>query len=105
MYQYAAKLVRVIDGDTVVMDLDLGFNEWRVGQPYRLARINAPEMPTAAGVASKEALAQRVNGVGAFVVATSKADKYGRWLAELYADNANVNDWLVANGHAVYRTY
>jgi len=38
-------------------------------------------------------------------VTTTKADKYGRWLVELYADGVNLNDWLVSAGHAAYRTY
>lgn len=104
MYQYSAKLVRVIDGDTVVLDLDLGFKLWRSGESYRLGRIDAPEMNTAGGPVAKRALEDMLSGKSLSAV-TSKADKFGRWLVELYADNVNVNDWLVANGQAVYRSY
>lgn len=38
-------------------------------------------------------------------VHTQKSDKYGRYLVELFADGQCVNDWLVANGHAIYQTY
>ncbi len=105
MYQYGARLVRVIDADTVVLDLDLGFYQWRLGRSYRLARINAPELSTAEGVAARSALGERLATVTSFLVSTAKADSFDRWIVELYADGANVSDWLVANGHAAYHTY
>ena len=105
MYQYAARLVRVVDADTVVLDLDLGFYQWRLNRSYRLARINAPEMSTPEGVASKAALVDHLADFTTFLVSTSRADSFDRWIVELYADGANVSDWLVANGHASYHTY
>jgi micrococcal nuclease len=105
VYQYAARLIRVIDGDTVVLDCDLGFYQWRLGRSYRLARINAPEMSTPEGVAARAALVEHLAGVVAYMVMTQKADSFDRWIVELYADGANVNDWLVANGYALYHKY
>lgn len=105
MYTYGARLVRTVDGDTVHLDVDLGFGIWRYDQSYRLARIDAPEMNTEAGPTSKTRLDQLLRGASALMVTTSRADKYGRYLVELYADGHNVSDWLVANGLAVYRTY
>lgn len=105
MYQYAARLVRVVDADTIVLDLDLGFYQWRLNRSYRLARINAPEMSTAEGKAAKAALAEHLAGVTTFLVSTSRADSFDRWIVELHADGANASDWLVTNGHAVYVTY
>lgn len=104
MYEYVAKLVRVTDGDTVRLDLDLGFYSHRIDQPYRLLRIDAPEMNTAAGKASKAALEAFLTGK-ALMAHTMKSDSFGRFLAELYADNVNVSDWLVTNGLAAYRTF
>lgn len=106
MYSYAANLRRVIDGDTVVLDLDLGFRLWRENESYRLARIDAPELrDEPAGPAARDALAAHLGAAASLMVQTSRADKYGRWLVELYADGRNVNDWLVASGLASYRTY
>lgn len=105
MYQYAARLVRVVDADTVVADLDLGFYQWRLARSYRLARINAPELSTLEGRTARAALVERLAGVTAFLVATAKADSFDRWIVELYADGQNVSDWLVANGHAAYHVY
>lgn len=105
MYQYRARLVRVVDADTVVLDLDLGFYQWRLGRSYRLARINAPEISTPEGAAAKAALERALANVTAFLVSTAKADSFDRWIVELYADGSNVSDWLVANGFAEYHTY
>ena len=104
MYSYAALLVRVIDGDTARLTLDLGFGLQRVDQSYRFARINAPEMSTPEGPPSKIALEGYLTGKS-LLANTSKPDKYGRSLVELYADNVCVNDWLVSNQYAIYQTY
>jgi micrococcal nuclease len=105
VYQYAARLVRVVDADTLVLDLDLGFYQWRLNRSYRLARINAPELATPEGVLAKAALVDRLSDTDHYLVATQKADSFDRWIVELYADGANLSDWLVANGHAVYHAY
>ena len=104
MYEYAAKLVRVVDGDTVLLDLDLGFHEWRIGQSYRLLRINAPEMNTVEGKAAKAALEKFLEGK-VLVAATQKSDNFGRYLTELRANTDNVSDWLVSSGLAAYKKY
>ncbi len=46
MYLYKAKLVRVIDGDTIDLDIDLGFDVWLKKQRIRLAGIDSPECRT-----------------------------------------------------------
>ena len=94
-----------LDGDTVVLDLDLGFYQWRIGRSYRLARINAPELSTPEGVAARAALTERLAAASAFLVVTAKADSFDRWIVELYADGVSVSDWLVGDGWAVYHTY
>lgn len=109
LYTYAAKLLRVVDGDTVRLDLDLGFSEWRHDQSYRLLRVNAPEMGTVEGGAAKIALDGFLAGK-TLIAHTEKSDHFGRFLADLTAVDAagveaNVSDWLVANGFAVYKSY
>lgn len=104
MYSYVARLERVVDGDTCVLSLDLGFYQWRLSRPYRLARIDAPEMSTPNGPAAKEALSLFLVGKS-LMVQTAKADSFDRWIVDLWADGKNASDWLVENGHAVYRTY
>lgn len=104
MYTYRAILVRVVDADTVYLDVDLGFRIYRGNESYRLGRIDAPELSTEEGKTAKAALASFLLDK-VLLVTTAKADKYGRYLIELFADGLNVNDWLVTNGYAIYRTY
>ena len=105
MYIYAARLIRVVDADTVVLDLDLGFYQWRLNRSYRLARINAPELSTPEGVLARAGLVEHLTGVASFQVSTAKADSFDRWIVELYADGVNVSDWLVQSGYAEYHIY
>ncbi len=44
MYQYKAKIVRVIDGDTYEIDIDLGLSVWVRGERVRLYGVNTPEV-------------------------------------------------------------
>lgn len=105
MYTYAARLKRVVDGDTVVLDLDLGFYQWRIDRSYRLGRIDAPEMSTSQGIAAKDHLIAILNGASFFMVTTAKSDSFDRWIVELFADGRNVNDQMVVDGFASYRIF
>lgn len=102
MWQYAARVDRVVDGDTLSVDVDLGFRVM-TRQRLRLLDVDAPEtrgVSRDAGAASKAAL-ERLLPVGcAVVVETAKGDRYGRWLARVHTGGVCVNDWLVAEGHA-----
>lgn len=98
-YIYNADLIRIIDGDTIEVDLDLGF---RITQriPVRLAHINAPEMRTPEGKAAKEHLAV-IMGTQTMLLKTFKPkDKYGRYLAEVYVQGTLINKKMVLDGHA-----
>lgn len=105
MYTYSATLKRIIDADTVVLDLDLGFYQWRLDRSYRLARIDAPELNTAEGKAARDHLMEMLSAVTYFMVTTSKADSFDRWIVELFADGRNVSDQMVADGFAVYKVF
>lgn len=115
MYTYRATLVRVTDIDTFRMILDLGFYMSRIEQPYRLLRINGWEISTVKGKAGKLAVEAYLKGKSLIVMTQKppmpelgtppKADSFGRFLAEVYADTVNVSDWLVAEGHAQYQVY
>ena len=92
MFTYAAKLIEVIDGDTVDLLIDLGFGV-HVKERCRLYGIDAPEMPTEAGKIAKAYLESLIGAAtGELFVATrkmarkpkEKTDKYGRYLAVLY---------------------
>ena len=83
MYQYIAKLIRVIDGDTVDALVDLGFDVW-VKKRIRLYGINTPETRTRdleekkAGIAAKERLETLISECdGIFILESHGVGKYG----------------------------
>lgn len=103
MYQYTATFHRVIDGDTVVADVDLGFNI-RHRITARLDGINCPELPTREGDASRLALMSLVTGKTLEVrTIRDRKDKYGRWLLVIVLEDGvtTANQVLIDGGHAL----
>lgn len=105
MYEYKAELVRVVDGDTVYLKVDLGFHMTTV-QSFRLEGIDTPEIrgpERQAGLVSKAAITDLL-AMGNITVKTSKTGKYGRWIATIYVNDGtktlNVNEELVRRGLA-----
>jgi endonuclease YncB( thermonuclease family) len=108
-YQYEAVVTRVIDGDTIVVQVDLGFKVW-AEKTLRLARINSPELSTPAGVISREYLNKYllVDNKAAINFLSKKLDVYGRSIAEVQVSNSSegfLSDLLVVSGNAVYKKY
>ena len=102
-WTYLVRSCRVIDGDTIEATLDLGFH-CTFDVSMRLDGINAAEHGTPAGLSATAFLASLAAGAHQILVTTRKeaaGDKYGRILAVLWIDSVNVNDELVARGHAV----
>jgi micrococcal nuclease len=111
MYEYRVKQVlKVVDGDTIDVDIDLGFNI-SYTQRVRLAGIDTPESRTtdkaekALGLEVKKHLADLLKSSTQIVIRTEKPDsteKYGRILGWLFIDGAteSVNASLVASGYA-----
>lgn len=111
MYIYRVKKVhKVVDGDTIDVDIDLGFNV-SFYQRVRLAGIDTPESRTTdkyekeLGIEVKKKLAEYLANAKDVVIKTEKPDsteKYGRILGWLYLDGAekSVNEALIAGGYA-----
>jgi micrococcal nuclease len=104
-YVRNAEVIRIIDGDTVELRVDLGC-DIDINMTCRLAGINAPEKATAAGKQAKAWMEAQLPPGRAVVVKTTKGDekeKYGRYLATLYLPNTatSINTQLVSVGHAV----
>ena len=111
MYEYRVKKVlRIVDGDTIDVDIDLGFSI-SYTQRVRLAGIDTPESRTrdleekALGLESKKKLAEILSNAKDIVIRTEKPDsteKYGRILGWLFVDGAeqSVNHTLIASGYA-----
>jgi micrococcal nuclease len=110
MYQYDAKLKRVVDGDTIDAYIDLGFNV-HVDKRIRFMGIDTPESRT-------RDLTEKRYGLGAkyrlieileesdnkFVITSHGTGKFGRVLGELFhhhEDDYSINQMLIDEGHAV----
>jgi len=107
-YEYDAELVRVIDGDTVVLKVDCGFR-LTFEDSFRLYGIDTPELHGVSAEVREKALAakaevERLCGLGKLRIETYKPDKYGRWLATIFvragSAEININEKLVADGFA-----
>lgn len=108
-YRYRAVVRRVIDGDTVDMDVDMGFRAWRMKERFRLSGIDAPELrgeQREAGLAAKAWLEERLPVGMTVTIETGKdPDVFGRWIAAIWMGETCVNAEMVAEGHAVWRNY
>jgi endonuclease YncB( thermonuclease family) len=98
MYEYMAKVINVVDGDTIDVEIDLGFDIWHVIR-LRLAGIDTPERYTPFGKVVTEYVKSALEGNTVKIV-TSKTDKYGRYLAEIFVNENSFNKNLVDIGMA-----
>ena len=107
MYIYNAKCIKVVDGDTIDAQIDLGFDTHKVIR-IRLVGINAPESRT-------RDLEEKIRGLAAkqfvidilkkhhnnFILHSQGVGKYGRCLGNIFLGDTNLNDLLINEGHAV----
>jgi len=113
MYEYRCKVVKVIDGDTVDVDIDLGFGVWMHKERVRMFGIDTPESRTRDleekkyGLAAKKFLTKMLDDEGGIILKThkDKTGKFGRILGELwrttnYADQS-INNYMIDKHHAV----
>ena len=111
MYEYYVRKVEgVVDGDTIDVLIDLGFDILFASR-VRLAGIDTPESRTkdlnekALGLEAKEYLKKQLKDAKSVVIKTDKMDsseKYGRILGWIYVDNNTVslNDQMIEDGYA-----
>ena len=110
MYEYNANVVRVYDGDTIWVDIDLGFGLWMKNQSIRLANIDTPEVrgeEKVEGFVSRDRVIQILEESDNKCVLKTTLDgrgKYGRILAEIFVKNEtrSINEMLLAEGLAVF---
>ena len=110
VFEYRATMLRVVDGDTVDVDIDLGFGVWLRKQRIRLHGIDTPESRTRDleekhyGILAKEYIEDRFPVGHVFTLRTYKDDKgkFGRILGELVDTMGNsLNDLMIAQCYAV----
>ena len=89
-FTYFAKLDRVIDGDTLLIEFDVGFFI-TLKEKVRLIGINAPELDTAEGKKAKAFIEKELIDAN-LIVETRKKEKFGRYLAFVYYDKKH-NDF------------
>lgn len=111
MFEYYVKKVsKVVDGDTIDVDIDLGFDISFTSR-VRLAGIDTPESRTtdkiekALGLESKAFLKNAIDSAKTVVIKTEKMDsseKYGRILGWVYLDGSEVsiNEQMISEGYA-----
>tara|TARA_B110000879_G_C11095757_1_gene480976 strand:- start:788 stop:1138 length:351 start_codon:yes stop_codon:yes gene_type:complete len=111
MYSYEAKIRRWVDGDTVDVDIDLGFGLVYSNQRLRLYGIDAYESRTRnldekkKGLAAKDYVKKLAPEGTKVSIITHKTGKYGRILAEVFVET-EYNEWkcinnlLTEEGHA-----
>lgn len=107
MYEYNAKVLNVVDGDTLHMDVDLGCDV-HTHLTVRLYGVDCPEKNTPEGQAAKQYtkdwLMSHSDPKGYVILKTLKdrREKYGRYLGIIdHYQEQSLNDALIENGHAV----
>jgi len=106
MYEYKIKeVVKVVDGDTIDIIIDLGFDLTKK-ERVRLAGIDTPESRTKdleekeLGLEAKEFLERRIADCENLWVSTEKDGKYGRMLGNIWCGVININEEMVSRGYA-----
>jgi micrococcal nuclease len=114
MYEYKCKILRVVDGDTVDVDIDLGFGVWMHRERVRMMGIDTPESRTRDKVEKKFGLASKAKlkellPIGSMQVLKTEIDrsgedkkgKFGRILGDFIVDDKRCTDILIKEGYAV----
>ena len=110
MFSYFCKLQRVVDGDTIDVNIDLGFSVWHKAR-VRMLGIDTPESRTrnleekALGLASKARLKELLKGQRLDIECSKEKGKFGRVLAVVFAtdkegNRIDCNNQLCIEGHA-----
>ena len=107
---YVKKVTKIVDGDTIDVEIDLGF-DISFSSRVRLAGIDTPEsrtadkMEKALGLESKAYLKHEIDAAKTVVIKTEKMDsseKYGRILGWVFLDGSSVslNEKMISDGYA-----
>jgi micrococcal nuclease len=113
MYEYRSTIVKIVDGDTVDVDIDLGFGTWLHNERVRIMGIDTPESRTSDktekvfGLAAKQRLTELLGPKPILKTMVSKKGedmkgKFGRILGDFITEDGQmVTDIMIAEGHAV----
>ena len=108
MYEYECTIRSVVDGDTVDVDVSLGFGVWRCNERIRLYGVDTPECRTrdaeekAAGLLAKEFVKDALHVGKTYKLQTREKGKFGRFLGVIFiSDKTSINAALVTEHLAV----
>lgn len=109
MYEYQCRILRVIDGDTVDIDIDLGFGVWMHRERVRLYGIDTPESRTRDLEEKKFGLLAKayvrdhlpVGSIQTLVTIKDGKGKFGRILGKFKIGDEILNDKMIKEHHAV----
>ena len=109
MYEYRAVVVSVYDGDTIKVDIDLGFGIWKKNETIRLWGIDAPEIrgeEREAGLKARDSLRRLILGEDV-IIQTEKDEKgkYGRYIGRVILHGACVSTIMVVRELAEFKEY
>jgi len=93
LFMYRASILEITDGDTIWLLVDLGFG-FSTKQHVRLRGIDAPEIATRDGQASKEFIELQLKNIPQIIIATSKSDKYDRYLVNIFYESKDREKFL-----------
>ena len=106
MYQYKCELLRVVDGDTFDVNVDLGFSVKLCKQRIRLVGLDTWESRTrnkeekVKGLAAKAFTKEKLENAMEIILISHGKGKYGRILGEVLVDELSLNELLLKEGHA-----
>lgn len=104
VYVYRAAPVRVIDGDTYVMTVDLGFYV-SARLTIRLNGVNCPELREVGGPEAKAFVEGVMAGAGQVLLRSYKdRQTFARWVADIWIDGTSLSDIIVNGGHGLLAT-
>ena len=113
MYEYRCKIVKIVDGETVDVDIDLGFGVWMHKERIRLYGIDTPESRTRDLDEKKYGLIAKswiekfmpLGSTQTLITQKDKSGKFGRILGKFRVNDGSydiiLNDWMITNHHAV----
>ena len=112
MYEYKVEVKRIIDGDTVDVDIDLGFGVWLRNERVRIMGIDTPESRTSDkvekvfGLAAKNRLKELLGKTAILQTQVSKdgedlKGKFGRILGDFVVGNSTVTKIMIDEGYCV----
>jgi len=107
MYEYKCKIVDIVDGDTIDVDISLGFDVWLFNKRIRLANIDTPECRTKDleekkyGLLAKDFVSNLlpIGSTHILISIIDKNEKFGRILGKIKLPDGNIINELLISKH------